>query len=265
MRIKAFHFDVKDGKVQENIKKVKNMFDSENLSETDAVVLPEMWTSGYDLPNIEEYAERNLESIFSIMSELAKQNDVYIIAGSVPNIKEGPGVYNTGFVVDSKGQLVHEYSKMHLVPMLNEPEYLEAGNESAKPFTLNGENVGLVICYDLRFPELFRDLAMAGAKVIFVVAEWPIERTDHWLTLLKARAIESQCYVVASNIVGTQSNQTTFAGHSIIINPFGEVLSEAPSDEEAVISADLDLEYIEKIRKEIPIFDSRRKDLYKNL
>src|SRR5699024_7670363 len=154
MRIKVFQFDVKDGKVQENIEKVKNMFDSENLSETDAVVLPEMWTSGYDLPNIEEYAERNLESIFSIMSELSKQNDVYIIAGSVPKMKEVKGVYNIACVMGSKGQLVHEYSKMHLVPMLNDPEYLEAGNESAKRFTVNGENVRIAICYDLRFPEL---------------------------------------------------------------------------------------------------------------
>lgn len=265
MQIKVFQFDVRDGKVQENVDKVKNMLAAEDLSTTDAVVLPEMWTSGYDLPNIEEYAENKLEPIFSTMSELAKKYDVNIVAGSVPNVKDGSGVYNTGFVVNSKGQLVHEYSKMHLVPMLDEPEYLLAGNESAKTFKLNGEDAGLAICYDLRFPELFRDLTMSGAKVIFVVAEWPIERTDHWLTLLKARAIESQCYIVASNIVGTQSNQTTFAGHSIIINPFGEVLSEASSDEKTVISADLDLDYIEQIRKDIPIFDSRRKDLYKNL
>lgn len=265
MKIKVFQFAVKDGKVQENIDKVASLFHSKDLSNTDVVVLPEMWTSGYDLPNIHDYADNNLEPTFSILSELAKQYEVNIVAGSVPNIKDSNGVYNTAFVINTQGELVHEYSKMHLVPMLDEPEYLKAGNESVKTFKLNGENAGLAICYDLRFPELFRDLTMSGAKVIFIVAEWPIERTDHWLTLLKARAIESQCYIVAANIVGTQSNQTTFAGHSIIINPFGEVLTEASSDEETVISADLDLDYIEKIRQDIPIFDSRRKDLYKNL
>lgn len=265
MKVKVFQFAIKDGNVQENIDKVTSLFHSEKLSNTDVVVLPEMWTSGYDLPNIEEYADNNLEPTFGILADLAKQYDVNIVAGSVPNIKDNKRVYNTAFIINSQGKLVHEYSKMHLVPMLDEPEYLQAGNEPVETFKLNGENAGVAICYDLRFPELFRDLAMSGAKVIFVVAEWPIERTDHWLTLLKARAIEIQCYIVASNTVGTQTNQTTFAGHSIIIDPFGKVLYEASSDTENIISAELDLSYVDKIRKEIPIFNSRRKELYKNL
>src|SRR5699024_7983774 len=121
----------------------------------------------------------------------------------------------------------------------------------------DGEKVGLVICYDLRFPEVFRDLAMEDAKAIFVVAEWPVERTEHWVTLLKARAIENQCYIVSSNVTGTQANGATFAGKSIIVDPFGDIISEADATSEMMIKGALDLAYVKKVRKDIPIFSSR--------
>lgn len=265
MIVKTFQFHVSDGNVNKNLNTVKTLFKENDLNETDVVVLPEMWTSGYDLENIEDYAANNLEPIKSELAKLAIDNNVAIVAGSIPNQTGNSGVYNTAFVLDHKGNLLHEYSKMHLVPMLNEPEHLIGGDKQVEVFEINGERCGTVICYDLRFPEIFRDLSLSGAKIIFVVAEWPIERTDHWVTLLKARAIENQCYIVASNTVGTQSNGTTFAGRSMTINPFGEILADSGSEANEVITAELDLDYIEKIRADIPIFDSRRKDLYKNL
>lgn len=265
MNIKVFQFKVIDGDVEENISKVKSLFKETNLSETDIVVLPEMWTSGYDLKNIERYAAKHLSPILDIIQELAKEYQVNVIAGSIPNTKDSDGVYNTAFVVDQEGNLVHEYSKMHLVPMLNEPEYLMSGEEKANVFELNSQTMGVLICYDLRFPEVFRDLSISGAKMIFVVAEWPKERAEHWITLLKARAIENQCYIVSSNTFGTQSDGSTFAGKSLIIDPFGKVIAEADEDKEEVISAVLDLSYIDEIRTDIPIFKSRRKTLYKHL
>lgn len=265
MKIKIFQFKITDGDVQKNMKTVKELFSSADLSQTDIVVLPEMWTSGYDLENIEAYAAKNLEPVKSFIAELAVHHNVTVVAGSVPNMYGESGVYNTAFTVDNNGKLIHEYSKMHLVPMLNEPEFLASGNAPAEVFEINGEKCGLVICYDLRFPELFRDLSLTGAKVIFVVAEWPIERTEHWITLLKARAIENQCYIAASNTIGTQSNGTEFAGHSMIINPFGEILTEAKKDTEEIVTAELDLDYVDQVRADIPIFDSRRKDLYRYL
>ncbi|MFA7744368.1 carbon-nitrogen family hydrolase [Salinicoccus roseus] len=264
MKIKVFQFEIHFGDVEKNIEKVKSLFDEASLDDVDAVVLPEMWTTGYDLENIDKLAMNNLHPVIDVMSELAQSHNVNIVAGSVANDK-GEGVLNTAFVVDRQGNLAHEYSKIHLVPMLNEPKFLIGGSNSADVFEIDGEKMGVVICYDLRFPELFRDLSLEEAKVIYVVAEWPIERTEHWLTLLKARAIENQCYIVASNTIGTQPTGTTFAGNSIVINPFGEVLAQAVSDEETVIESELDLEYIKKIRKDIPIFESRRKEFYKFL
>ena len=265
MKIKIFQFQIIDSNVEANLNKVNSLFTETDLSNTDIVVLPEMWTSGYDLENIDDYAAENLEPVKSLMAKLAQDNNVTIVAGSIPNKYGDSGVYNTAFTVDNNGKLIHEYSKMHLVPMLNEPEYLESGDKSAEVFKINGETCGLVICYDLRFPELFRDLSMSGAKIIFVVAEWPIERTEHWITLLKARPIENQCYIVASNTIGTQTNGTEFAGRSMIINPFGEILAEAEKDTEEVVTAEIDLDYIDHVRTDIPIFESRRKDLYNNL
>ncbi|MFD2831532.1 carbon-nitrogen family hydrolase [Corticicoccus populi] len=265
MNIKSFQFKVIDGDVKKNISKIKELFNDTDLSGTDVVVLPEMWTSGYDLENIRQHAEHNLYPILDVIKKLAAENNVNIIAGSVPNIKKDEEVLNTAFVVDRKGSLVHEYSKIHLVPMLNEPEYLSAGEERAEVFELESEKMGVLICYDLRFPELFRDLALTGAKVIFVVAEWPAERSDHWLTLLKARAIENQCYIVSCNTSGSQSDGTTFAGKSLIVDPFGVIISEAGHDTEENISADLDLPYIDRIRRDIPIFSSRRTELYRHL
>src|SRR5699024_2571675 len=131
-------------------------------------------------------------------------------------------------------------------------------------FEISREECGLVICYDLRFPELFRDLSLSGAKIIFVVAEWPIERTEHRVTLLKARAIENQCYIVASKTVGRQNHGAEFAGRSMIINPIGEILAEADRDKEEVVTAELELHYIDQVRADIPIFKSRRKELYKH-
>lgn len=260
-----FQFEVTESDYDKNLEKVQSLFRNNTLEEDSIVVLPEMWTSGYDLENIDKLAFHNLEGVKDEMAKLAVKYKVNIVAGSVPNIKEGEDVLNTAFVMDKKGQLVYEYSKIHLVPMLNEPKFLKGGDASAATFDLLGDKAGLVICYDLRFPELFRDLALEAAKVIFVVAEWPAERTEHWLTLLKARAIENQCYIVGSNTFGAQPNGTTFAGNSIIINPFGEVLAQGSADKEEVVETDINLDYIAQVREDIPIFNSRRRDMYKFL
>src|SRR5699024_6589962 len=120
--------------------------------------------------------------------------NVIIVGGSYANKKNGK-VYNTSTVIDRTGKTVYEYDKMHLVPMLNEPAYLEGGKEKARVFEVEGVKMGLIICYDLRFPELARSLALEGAEVLYVTAEWPTVRKDHWKNLLIARAIENQMFV----------------------------------------------------------------------
>ncbi|WP_020006822.1 carbon-nitrogen family hydrolase [Salinicoccus albus] len=262
MNIKGFQFKVQFGDVEANIAKVKALFAKNDLQDTDVVVLPEMWTTGYDLKNIETHACRNLEPAQSVISELAVKYDVNIVAGSVANSKDDKHkVCNTAFVVNRSGTLVYEYSKIHLVPMLNEPKYLTGGTEKTETFELDGETCGVVICYDLRFPELFRDLALKGAETIFVVAEWPLPRQKHWETLLAARAIENQCYIIGVDTYG-EIEADTFAGRSVIIGPFGELVDEADTHSETVITGTSDGDEVKRIRKDVPIFDSRKRDMY---
>jgi len=264
LNIQSFQFAIAFGDVEKNMANVTDLFRDSDLTNVDVVVLPEMWTTGYDLERIHDIAADDLNPVKGFITGLAQEYDVNIVAGSIANKNDG-AVKNTAFVIDRNGKLVYEYSKIHLVPMLNEPQYLTGGNAKVETFELDGEKVGMVICYDLRFPEVFRDLAMEDAKVIFVVAEWPVERTEHWITLLRARAIENQCYIVSSNVTGTQPTGATFAGKSISVDPFGEIISEADAESEMKIDGTLDLDYVRKVRKDIPIFSSRRKDMYKFL
>lgn len=264
MKIQTFQYEVAFGNPDRNMEKVQRLMEESDLNDTDVVVLPEMWTTGFSLEKLHELAANELEPVKGFIQKLAKEYDVNIVAGSIANKKESE-IKNTAFVVDRKGNFVYEYSKIHLVPMLNEPEFLSGGTSKVDTFELDGEKVGMVICYDLRFPEVFRDLAMDDAKVIFVVAEWPNARTEHWITLLKARAIENQCYIVSSNVAGTQPTGTTFAGRTMIVDPFGEVIEEADEGSEMQVASTIDLDYVRKVRKEVPIFDSRRRDMYKFL
>ena len=123
-----------------------------------------------------------------------------------------------------------------------------------------GVPAATIICYDIRFPELARKLALNGAQLLFVPAEWPHPRLHHWRTLLTARAIENQMYVIACNRVG-RSGETSFFGHSMIINPWGEIVTEADENEQ-IVTAEIDLELVAKVRSTIPVFEDRRPDVY---
>ncbi|GAB3058755.1 carbon-nitrogen family hydrolase [Salinicoccus sesuvii] len=255
-------YQVVFGDLEANLKRIQDVFAEEDFKDTDVVVLPEMWTSSYDLENIQSHACHHLEPAKSVISELAKKYDVNIVAGSVANMKDDSDrVYNTAFVIDWSGALVHEYSKMHLVPMLNEPEFLAAGQDKVETFKLDGNTCGIVICYDLRFPELFRDLALKGATSIFVVAEWPMARKAHWETLIRARAIENQLYMVAADTHGEIGDQE-YAGRSMIVGPFGESVDEASDSGDAILTGRVDGSEVDRIRKDVPIFDSRRREMY---
>jgi predicted amidohydrolase len=118
-----------------------------------------------------------------------------------------------------------------------------------------------LICYDIRFPEWVRKHVLSGAKILFVSAEWPVQRIDHWKVLLRARAIENQCYVAACNRVGYDPDNT-FGGSSLIIDPWGEILAEGSLQEE-LVTAVVNLDTVDEVRKQIPIFDDRLPDFYR--
>lgn len=258
MRIACVQLGIAFGNPKENFRNVEEKIRKAAMLNAEIVVLPEMWNTGYDLTNLEVTADINGEETKNLLTRLASELHIHIVGGSVSTQKNNH-FFNTMYVVNSTGELIAEYDKAHLFKLMGEHLYLEAGT-SKNIFTLNDVEMGGVICYDLRFPEWFRVHSLAGAKVIFVPAQWPAARVDHWKILLQARAIENQCFIVAVNRVGEDPNNS-FNGNSMVIAPWGEVLWVG-ADEETIGLVDVNMDDVEEVRKRIPVFKDRRVDLY---
>ncbi|MFC3041785.1 carbon-nitrogen family hydrolase [Virgibacillus xinjiangensis] len=261
MKYAIYQMEVVAADPEENRRRVEEwVTETVKRGDPDTLVLPEMWNTGYALDKLEETADRKEEPSASFLSELAKKHQVNIIGGSIGNKKDGR-FYNTNLVFNRAGERVYQYDKIHLVPMLNEPKYLAGGREKVQTFELDGVKMGLIICYDLRFPELARQLALLDAQVLHIVAEWPSARTDHWKYLQLARAIENQFFVVSCNVVGSHEG-TDFAGNSMVTDPWGNELAVGSNSGIETLRAELDLSSVEKIREDVPVFDSRVPEMY---
>jgi len=201
----------------------------------------------------------------------AVRNSILVLGGtylvkSLDDLDERP--YNTSVFLDRGGEIIAVYRKIHLFDVslangatYNESEHIRAG-EKAVTAECDGVTWGLSICYDLRFPELYRDLAGQGAQVVFVPAAFTLATgKDHWLPLLQARAIENQVYIVAPAQFGGHDSRRQTYGHSAIIDPWGIVLAQAP-ERESVILGEFNAEYMKSIRARIPVFKHRRPDIY---
>ncbi|WP_461201361.1 carbon-nitrogen family hydrolase [Anoxybacillus sp. TBDG-1] len=258
MNIACIQMDIAFGTPEKN-KQTALRYIEQIARDVDVVVLPELWTTGYDLTRLARIADENGEETKAFLSELARTYDVHIVGGSVAK-KTNERMTNTMYVVNRNGDVVGEYSKLHLFQLMDEHLYLQAG-ETMGLFSLDETTCAGVICYDIRFPEWIRAHALHGAEVLFVVAEWPLSRLHHWRTLLTARAIENQCYVVACNRSGKDPNNV-FAGHSLIIDPWGNVLVEG-DEQKGIIAANIDINEVQHARGHIPIFSDRRPDVYK--
>jgi omega-amidase len=227
------------------------------------VLLPELWTTGYCLSRLKDgLAERADGETEAFLARLARAHHLFITS-SIP-VQEGAGVYNRAILFGPDGARLAIYDKVHLVPMLDEPAWLTAGDHLATaPLGAPTEGVpvaGLGICYDLRFPELWRALALKGAGLFLLPAEWPMVRAPHWRALAIARAIENGAFVLGCNACGSDGTNE-FAGGSLIVSPWGEVLAEAGEGEE-ILLADLDLSQVEAARTRVPVLRDRRPEIY---
>lgn len=258
MKIAIYQMYVVPGEPETNIKKINNWLNSLN-SDVEIAVLPEMWNTSYRLSELTTLADENGDRILPFLREKAKSLNLNIVAGSIA-YKVEDDVYNRAIIINKNGKCESTYDKAHLVPMLNEHHYLTSGEKKPAKFYLEGTEMGIIICYDLRFPELTRSLALEDAKVIFVSAQWPKSRLEHWHALLRARAIENEVFIVACNSVG-QCNDIEFAGNSTVYGPDGVIVDSLEEQEDTLI-VDIDFKVQEQIREAIPIFNSLRMDLY---
>ncbi|WP_226087847.1 carbon-nitrogen family hydrolase [Mesobacillus sp. S13] len=257
-KIACLQMDIAFGDPETNYKNAAKLIEQANGQKPDMIVLPELWTTGYDLDNLKTTAEEEAQAAKEFLKDAALKYDSHFIGGSVANKTEA-GIENTLLVFDKDGAQAGTYSKLHLFKLMDEHLHLAAGKEKGI-FSLDGHKFAGLICYDIRFPEWVRVHALQDVEAMFVVAEWPIQRLEHWRALLIARAIENQCFVIACNRAGSDPNNT-FAGHSMVINPWGEVIAEGGDDEEILI-AEIDLDEVKDARSKIPIFTDRRPELY---
>lgn len=259
LKIALIQMDIAYGKPQANYETVTEKIREAAKEQADLILLPELWTTGYDLKNLDSTADKNGQKVISFISSLASTYHINIIAGSIAKKLDNGDVTNTSYVFNRNGEVIGEYSKVHLFRLMEEEKYLVAEDKDGH-FTIDNIPSAVNICYDIRFPEWVRKHVLNGAKVVFVTAEWPLPRKDHWRTLLLARAIENQCFIVACNRVGSDPNNE-FAGHSMIINPWGEIIAEA-NESEQILYGDIDLDTLDEFRKKIPVFEDRRPKLY---
>jgi omega-amidase len=258
LTVSLIQYDIVYGNPQANYEKVERYMKEAVKSKPQIILLPELWTTGYDLTRLDDIADEKGETTFSFLANFAKTYNVNIIAGSIAK-KVNKKITNTMLVISSAGELVLEYDKVHLFRLMNEEKYLSPGHKKGD-FDLLGIPCSGFICYDIRFPEWIRKHTVEGAKILFVSAEWPKLRIDHWRNLLIARAIENQSYVVACNRVGKDPNNE-FGGHSMIVDPWGKVVEEA-GENDTIITTDILISMVDEVRNSIPVFEDVRKDLY---
>lgn len=189
---------------------------------------------------------------------LAKRFNVNIVAGSVSDLR-GENVYNTAYIFDRKGNCIASYDKTHLFSPMGEHISYIKGDHLCR-FELDGVPCGIIICYDIRFPELTRALALEGMDILFTVSQWPAVRSAHLQTLTASRAIENQVFLACCNSCGT-AGTTVYGGGSVILDPLGQVLARA-GEHEQLITAEFDLDTLSQIRGSIPVFKDRRPELY---
>lgn len=267
IKIALCQMNVVDNK-EENISKATAMIKESANKNSDFIVLPEMFNCPYSNEKFIEYGEEEKDSYtLSKIGPLAKKYNIYILAGSIPE-KEGKNIYNTSYLFDRTGKIIAKHRKMHLFDIdvkgkiyFKESDVLSSGNEFSVADTEFGK-IGIGICYDIRFPELARIMVENGASILFYPGAFNLTTGPaHWELLFKSRALDNQVYCVGvAPALDMDASYNSF-GHSIITNPWGEIIAEASEKEELIIK-EIDLSEIKRIREELPLLKNKREDLY---
>lgn len=251
---------------QANIEKVERLLERYKPFKPDLVILSEVFNMGIVPPSVAlELAEEVPGPTYEKMSSWAKELNCYLVGGSIiERCKDGLCRNNSIFFAPD-GSKIANYYKLHMFQYYGsrEREFCSPGDESVLVKTPIG-NYGMTVCFDLRFTELYRQLAFSGAEVLLVPAAWPYPRLDHWVTLNKARAIENLSFVVAVNHFGEVPPKRMNVGNSMIIDPWGSIVAGCGEKETGML-AEIDLDQVKKLREEFPILKDRRLDAYANL
>jgi len=244
-----------------NLAKVHDFCRRAKEVDAELILFPEMTDTGYSMSVIQKHANHWKAGFVAGLQEMAAQLSMAVVSGV--SERDGSSIYNSQVLVDAKGDIVAKYRKTHLyaVAPVEEHTCFAPGNAFAS-FVLEDLHFGFSICYDLRFPELYRKMALEQNVGAFLLSSaWPFPRDEHFRVLAQARAIENQSYMIVSNRVG-KDDDLWFCGNSAIIDPRGIVIAAASPDREELIHADVSQELVESVRRRIQSLGHRRQDLY---
>lgn len=248
MKIALLQYDPIWENKDENKNKILNIINSNNET-FDLLILPEMTLTGFSMRAM-DLAESVQGKTFQFFSELALQKSIDVLVGIIEESKQKP--YNSLIHINKKGQFVKLYRKIHPFSYANEHKFFSAGKKPAITKVKNF-NIGLSICYDLRFPELYRKYAKKKVHLIVNIANWPDTRIEHWRILLRARAIENQCYVAGVNRVG-RDVKLNYNGYSSVFDPMGNEITFCVNEEKIII-VELDKVFLNEVRTKLPFLE----------
>ncbi len=275
LRVAAVQLNSRDDKAA-NIASAEEGISRAAESGARLVVLPELWTYLGPSAGNRGNAEPIPGPVSELLAALAQRYQLVLHGGSILELPEGSDAtarpYNTALLFGPNGQLITTYRKLHLfdaTPDENAAPYQESATVAAGNAVVTAEveglKLGLATCYDLRFPELFRALALGGAEIFLLPAAFTMETgRDHWEPLIRARAIENGCYLVAAGQYGDYPPRRIAYGRSMVVDPWGTIVAQAP-DQPTVVVADIDLDRIRDVRRRIPALANRRGDIYGDL
>lgn len=252
----------------ENVRTVKAYLEKIRDENPDFVILPEMFCCPYQTENFPIYAEKEGGPVWQQLSAYAKQYGVYLIGGSMPEKDAEGNVYNTCYVFDREGKQIGKHRKVHLFDIdikggqtFKESDTLTAG-DSDTVFDTEFGKMGVMLCFDIRFPELSRMMVNDGTRIVFVPAAFNMTTGPaHWELSFRTRALDNQIYMVGCAPARDVSAGYISWGHSIVTDPWGRVTGML-DENEGILLAELDMDYEEQVREELPLLKSRRKDIY---
>ena len=263
MKIALGQIDCEPGRIAANTDKLCGHVHQAAGQDCDVVVFPEMADTGYD-PAILATASVGWQTgPLPALQKAAAEAGITVVCGL--SERTAGAIYNALAVISPSGELAGRYRKAHLItPAPFAEDRCFAPGHDLLLTQIGGWRWGFTICYDIRFPELYRRLALAGATVLVNCAAFPLSRAMNWDVLTRARAIENQAFLLAANRVGTDG-PCQFGGRSRVVAPDGTLVADAPADAETLLTASFDPRQVDAVRREIPVFEARRPDIYGDL
>ncbi|NTW05675.1 MAG: carbon-nitrogen hydrolase family protein [Peptococcaceae bacterium] len=253
---------------QKNLSTASDMIKMSAAEGANLVILPEMFICPYDLELFQDYSENYPEGeTLRMLSKIARNEKIYLVGGSLPE-RQGKRIYNSSFIFDPQGEVIGKHRKIHLFDSnldkdvcFKESEVISSGDTITVVNTAHGP-IGVAICYDLRFPEIFRLMSLSGAILAVVPAAFnDITGPAHWEMLLRSRAVDNQFYLAGASPARYQTKSLTIYGHSMLVDPWGEVIAKAGEEEQLVIG-EIFPDRLTEIRDKLPLLKHRRTDLY---